>query len=494
MSGEPKGARRFLRIRSFGAGDDLLLATVLQAACVLMSFVVQALLLRGVSKELAGEYFFVVAIASISSVVIDFGLVAVIIPRVVQAGTIGLPIVRVALRMRLALVAAVCLLVPLGAGLIYGSRMGLLVFLALAVTAFGGRAVGLRPLFELGPRLSGRIYIVNMLALLDLALQALCMWITFEVMGIKTVEAALAIAALCTLPGFLILVLPQLRRVWRAESTLRHRALLQRALLRTALPILLLSFVGQFSAQLETLVLELTAIDRTAVAAYNAAIRPVVASLFIATSVSVVIMPFISRSFRNALVADDLRWLVSFGGRLLGVLGLLIVLGTWGLSGTIMRVFGEQYSGDGYIMTVYAWINLLVYVVVMGDQILIATNRRTRALGGALLQLAVALALELVLVGSFGLWGLLAGKAVAYIALVIYQIGRYPAHLGSAQLRGLLRLLPAIAALIAAQCWFGLHPTPVVAVAVSLGVIGVLAASRILVPEEILRFRRLRLA
>lgn len=493
QSSAPK-LRRF-RPRSFSAGDDLIFATVVQALSVLLSFGVQSLLAHNVSKELVGDYYFVVAIAAIASMAMDFGIAAVVIPRTAQAGTVVLPIIRVALRLRLIFAAVVLLFVPLGVALFYGSRMSMLVFLALAVTAFGGRSVGIRTLFELGPRISGRIYVVNLLGLLDLALQVALMLVLFNVFDLCSVETTLVVGALSAVPGFVMLMLPQVRRIWSVQITEKQSRRIARTMLRTSLPILVLGLIGQFSAQLETFVLDFTSLDRTAVAAYGAATRPVVASLFIANSISVVLLPFVSRAFRNRGEAIDLDWLVSFGGRLLAVLSLMIILGTWGLSEVVMlKAFGEQYVHDSYIMAAYAWINALVFLVIVGDQILIATNRRTRALGGAVLQLVIALPLELLLVNWLGLWGLLIGKGAAYVVLVIYQMRFYPGTLGSSQSRGLVRLLPAVLLLAGAQYWFGLHPSPLVAAAVAVAVLGVLAVSRVLTPSEIVRFRRMRLA
>ena len=114
-----------------------------------------------------------------------------------------------------------------------------------------------------------------------------------------------------------------------------------------ALPVGLMGLLGQTSGQLETLVIEAsTVMTRADIAAYNAGIRPLLGSVFIATAFSFGLVPIVAQYAKGVRSDHSFEFIISLGLRILGGIGLGISVVCFLFAEPIMTIFGAQFTHD----------------------------------------------------------------------------------------------------------------------------------------------------
>lgn len=480
------------RLRVLGVGTDVSVTAVLHGGAALLGFAFQAILLRNLSKEDAGTYFLAIAAAMVAGGLADFGIAATILPRISILSNSSSPTFRAALNLR-ALSLAISGILLFGFLLFTGTTLPTAVGLAaFGSILFSAKGTGIRQLYELIWRLRGRTYVVGALSMFDMVLGVIAL-IVLAWAGELTLLTAALVAGLSGVPTFMASVLPIHRSLvkspdWRRPIPRR----LYKAILLSSLPIAGLAFLGQLSAQLETLVLDVVRLGEREIAAYNAAIRPLTALIFLATTFAFGLNPLVSQVFKRVRKDVDLAFLAGIGVRVLGSVALVILGVGWVHAQDLMRIFGPEYMREAYILRIYGCVSLIAFQVVLFDQFLMALGRRTVTLIGGLMQVSLALTLELLVVGRWGLPGLVAAKGLSMIALVGYQLWRVPGNARSAALQGHLRLLATGIALAASLFLtegvneFVRGPVIVAVVVTSL------ILFRVVTREDLRRLRRIR--
>jgi len=470
------------------------ISAVMQAAGAAIAFLYQTVLLRGVSKEDAGVYFVVIAMTVVAGGIADFGLAATVAPRLAIAAGGGTPTFRAAIHLRMAALGAVLILMNLYLWLLGDSRLVLPATLAYIATIIGARSTGVRQLFELMWRVRGKSYVIGALSAFDMMVGLVALSALAAVGELTVVWAAL-VFGLCNVPGFVISTAPLLRELRRTPGWL-HKipGRLYRRLAVASLPIAALAFLGQVSGQLETLVLAGARLDARHIAAYNAAIRPITALLFVATTISFGISPLVSQVHKKTRTDIDLGYLSSFGVRALGSAALAIVAVSWAYAGDLMLIFGPEYASEAYILRLYSCMGVIVYLVVLFDQFLLALGRRPATLVGGLLGVSLALILEFAVVGSWGVRGILAAKGVALTSVIGYQLSRLPRDVRSSAMRAALSVLAVAgvlaAAIAATEAISSLVRGPILVVTTA----GAIMLFKVVTLTDIARLRRIRVS
>jgi len=481
------------RLGVLGVGSDITAVALLQGVGAIITFVYQTALLRGLSKEDAGVYFLAMAAIVLAGGLADFGLVATVAPRLAIArGNVSM-MFRAALHLRM-LALALSLATTIGYLLIVGSLYLVpVVAVAFAATVLSSKATGLRQLFEVIWRLKGRTYVVGVLSVVDL-LVGLVALVILAGHGELTVLRAAVIFGFCSLPGFVVAVVPVLRELRRdPEWRQRIPGRLYRALAFSSLPVAALALLSQVSAQLETLVLAGAGLGSRDIAAYNAAVRPLAALIFLATTYAFGIGPVVSQTFRGMQRELTIEYLASVGARLLGATALLICAVCWVYAEPLMRIFGAEYASEAYILRLYAIVTVIVFQVVLLDQFLLALGRRPATLVGAIFQITLALLLELAVVGRWGLSGILIAKGISMSALVLFQLFRLPSEAARGARGGIMRLtavaMVLVASLVMSQEFAPAFRAAIAVLATMAGIIGF----RLVTLTDLQRLRSVRL-
>jgi O-antigen/teichoic acid export membrane protein len=439
------------RLKVLGIGSDIGLAVILQGAGAVVNFAYQTVLLRSLSKEAAGIYFLTIAFVSLAGGLGDFGLVATVTPRVAVAGCVPTPAYRAAFHLRI--LALLTGILVLNVYLAVTGQWNILPYVNIAYVSIviSARATGVRQLVELMWRLRGRMYAISAIAVVD-ALIGLGALLVLQHYGAMNLTNVMLVLALSSLPGFVVVGMPLLRefRSLMAEANWRKRLprSLYRALVVATLPIAAVAVVGQFAGQLETLVLHATTLNPSDVAAYNAAVRPLTALIFLATTFSFGLAPIVAQHYKRVRSDSSIEVITSLGVRILGFVSVLLAAICWIFAAKLMGIFGQDYVAEAYILQLYSVISGLVFLVVLFDQFLVATDRRRQAMVGAGMQLAVALAMEPIAVSYFGMRGLVAAKGISIVLLLAYQLSRFEPSIRRSALLGFIRLVPTIVAVV----------------------------------------------
>lgn len=481
------------RLRVLGVGADVSVAAVFHGVAALLAFAFQTILLRSLSKEEAGTYFLAIAAAMVAGGLADFGIAATVLPRISVDSHGGSPTFRAAVRLRaISLSVSGILLIAFLA--FTGTTVPILVGVAVfGSILFGSKGAGIRQLYELVWRLRGRTYFVGALSSFEMALGVLALLILTWTGNLSLLTAAL-VAGLIGVPGFIVSVVPIHRTLSKSPQWERHiPQRLYRTIVWSSLPIAGLAFLGQLSAQLETIVLDIVKLGELEIAAYNAAVRPVTALIFLATTFAFGINPLVSQVYKRARRDLDLSYLASVGVRVLGSVSLMILAVGWVYAEELMGVFGSAYIREAYILRIFGCVSLVIFQVVLFDQFLLALGRRTATLAGSLIQVSLALLLETAVVSQWRLSGLLAAKGLSMLALVAFQLSRLPAEARVSAMSAHLRLLST--GLVLASALYVTEdvsvvfrgPIVIAVVAVSAYVLKMITA------EDINRLRRIRL-
>lgn len=437
--------RRALRV--VGVGTDVSVAVGFQGIAALLGFAYQTILLQVLSKSDAGTYFLALAAVVVAAGFSDFGLAATIMPRLAVGVDRALPVFRAAIHLRVASLSLALVLLLCYSVIASGQIPVSVIAAAFVAVVVAAKGTGVRQLYELLWRVRGKTYVVAALALLDMIIGVAGLLVLRSIDCLTLFTAAL-VFGLCGLPGFALSALPIHRELaarvsWRSRIPSR----LYKSVALASLPIGALSFLAQLSAQLETLVLAAVRLGDHQVAAYNAAIRPLTGLIFLATTFSFGLGPLVAQAFKRTRSDISLEFLASAGVRLLGIAGMMIAAIAWIFSSALMSLFGPDYVHEAYILQLFAFVNILIFQVVLADQFLIAIGKRRAPLVGAIIQVTTAVVLEVMIVGSLGVKGMVVAKGVSYIVLHAYQLSQWPKDAYRAAIIGYGRLIPTALAL-----------------------------------------------
>lgn len=437
------------RLKMLGVGADIGLTVSLQVVGALVAYAFQIMVLRSLSKEESGIYFLAISYITIASGLADFGLVATIMPRLAVAGGEATPAFKAGFVLR-----GVMLLVGgalLNVILAVAGKWALLVLVNLAyiTSIFGAKATGLRQFLDVLWRLRGRTYVLTAIGVFDTILGVSGLFLLWRY-GTPTVTTVTLIFALCNIPGFVVVTVPWISRL-RRTGFFRQKIPLRyyRALFLASLPVGLMGALAQVSGQLEPLVLD-GFMSKADIAAYTAGTRPLIGLGFVAVTLAFGLSPLVAQHAKGTRTDSSFDFIISVAVRLIGVLGLGICTVCALFSDQIMLIAGREYVADAYILRVFSVINGLTFLVIMFDQFLLAMGRRKQTLYGAILYFALALGLETLIIGQWGIMGMLYAKLAAICCLILFQLYMVGADVRAAAVKALGNLLPAAAVLLVA--------------------------------------------
>lgn len=437
------------RLKMLGVGADIGLTVSLQVVGALVAYAFQIMVLRSLSKEESGIYFLAISYITIASGLADFGLVATIMPRLAVAGGEATPAFKAgfALRAGMLLVGGILLNAILAAA----GKWDLLAIVNLAYISsiFGAKATGLRQFLDILWRLRGRTYVLTAIGVFDMMLGVGGLFLLWHY-GEPTVTTVTLIFALCNIPGFVAVTVPWISRL-RSSGFFRQkiRPRYYRALFLASLPVGLMGALAQVSGQLEPLVLD-GFMSKADIAAYTAGTRPLIGLGFVAVTLAFGLSPLVAQHARGTRRDSSFDFIISVAVRLIGVMGLGICAMCALFSEQIMLIAGQEYVGDAYILRVFSIINGLTFLVILFDQFLLAMGRRKQTLYGAILYFVLALGLETLIIGRWGIMGMLYAKLAAVCCLVLFQLVMVGSEVRRSAAKALVNLLPTAAVLLVA--------------------------------------------
>ncbi len=473
------------RLKKLGVGADIGISVIFQVLGALVMFAFQTIILRSMSKDDSGSYFLILSYITIASGLGDFGLLATITPRLSVARDNATPAFKAAFVLRLVMLMVSW--IALNLYLSISGQGGLLLFVNVAYISvlISSKTTGIRQLFELIWRLRGRTYVITAIGVFDVALGLGALWLLHH-FGQVTLLRGVIVFSLCNLPGFVVVSLPLLARLRRSGAfSYRVSSRYYGAIFIAALPVGLMGLLGQTSGQLETLVIEAsTVMTRSDIAAYNAGIRPLLGSIFIATAFSFGLVPIVAQCAKGVRSDHSFEFIMSVGVRILGGIGFGVSVVCYLFAEQIMTIFGAQFTHDAYILRIYSVINGLTYLVVMFDQFMLAIGKRKQTLYGAAIYFALALLLEPVTIREWGIRGMMYAKLISICCLIAFQITRFPRDIRLAALKGMARILPSVALFaVAFAASTGMDMLPRAALVLGVSVAAMLLARTVSIGE-----------
>jgi O-antigen/teichoic acid export membrane protein len=409
------------RWRRLGIGNDIGLTAVMQFLSALLTFVFQAVVVRSLSKEETGLYFLAMTYIVIATSIADFGIVAIVLPRVSVARGMETPAFKSGLVVRVLAMAVAWI----GINLYLLAFSNVLVILAVnagfSAILFSSKFSGIRQYLEIIWRLQGRTYIITIIGVIDIMV-SLAIAMLLKYTGHLTAASAWLSIPLGSIPGFLVVSWPLVRRLRQSDYFRRRIPLAYyRRVALAAIPMAVMVILGQTFAQLEVLVINsrLTLAD---VGAFSTAFRPISGTLFLAVIVGAGIFPVVSQIHAGSRREVSLDYIVSVSVRLVGLMGLGIIAICILFDTQIMSIFGADYIAEAYLLVLNSLINCLTFLVVLFDHLLLSTGKRVQTLMGASFSFVLAMVLEFSLVGSFGIQGVIYAKMAAIASLVAFQL------------------------------------------------------------------------
>ena len=478
--------------RGTGVGNDIVLTVIVQGIGAIAAYVTMILITRTLAPDLFDAYALAQVYVTAGAAVLDFGIVAVAYPRIAVADPVTSPAFPMSFLLRL-LVIPVALAV-VATMILIGQSMHVVlpVAIGLLVALVSSKFTSLRQVPEMVWRIEGRTWVIGLIGLADALLFLLLLAILRNEMSFGPAEV-FGLMFLTSLPGFLIVSLPILRR-WRARETggYRRRSSYARSILIGAVPIAVMAFAGQMFARIESLVINST-IGLRSVGDYTAAVAPLIGTTFVPVAISIGLLPLAAQIHSGRRKDLGLEELVSFGVRLLIAIGLLVGIVAAVFAEPILSLFGPEYRDDAWMLRIYAISNLLEYLVIFLDQHFIALAKRREVMIGTLLSLGLALGFQLALVPLWGLTGILVGKVLALVGKLTYQYARGDGTTRRGATTAMFRTLPVLGVTVAAYLLTPGVPMILRALLVVGAALLLLWWFRIIDPAEIARIRRLRL-
>lgn len=485
-------SRQTPRRGRLAVGTDTLVTTVLQGAGAVAAFALNLIIVRELSKFDYGYFTLTQAILTIASGIADFGIAALVMPRMSIAGGDATPwfkagIVLRAMSILVAWLAVNAYLLARGdAALAVYVNIG---FLTMLITA---RMIGFRQFLELVWRLEGRTYMIPTVAIAD-TLLLLVVIIALAANGSLTMITVMLAMLFTSIPGFVVLGVllwrtGRIQRYFREPLTRR----IVRAISLASLPVAAMVVLGQVFGQLEVFVID-AYLPTTQVAAYGASVRPIAGLLFIATAISFGIAPLVSQVHKGGRRDVSLNFVASLLVRIMALVSLLICLAAFLFARQVMEFYGPAYVEEAYIFRYYSVISGLTFLVIVGDMLLLFTGRRSKVLSGAMIAVSVAMTLNLLLIGPMGVPGVMLAKVAAQVALIAWQLRSSLPAVRSGMINGLTRAVVPAAALAAALAvtadWQLWPRAALTAAALAVAVLG----SRLIRISELQTMRKIRL-
>lgn len=483
--------RRFFK--KAGLGTDIGLTILLQGLGALLAYGVNAVISRSLNDSAWDEYSLVMhTYVVIGTAVMDFGIVAVVMPRIAAARGSVIPAFKAALHLRL-ITFLLGLATALSLTWMFGNTELLLpVFIGFCGGLVSAKFTGIRQVPELLWRIRGRTWIIGTIAVFD-ALLLLGAILVLDAYNLLTVSTAVIALVAANLPGLLLVGIPVLRTYRRSGySGIKIPKKYYRAIVFSALPVAVMSLSSQLFARIEPLVLNAT-IGEQFVGEYIAGILPLSGTIFFAITIGVGLLPLISqihRRFRNDV---DAGWVVSVGSRTLGGVAIFISAVCFLFAEEILWIFNEDYVAYAYILQIYSITNGLEYLVVFFDQTLLAIDSRKEVMIGTLLSLVLALGFQLAAIPYWGIHGILVAKILAVIAKIGYQLFVLGKDIRRGALKAFVRLAMGVVGLVLILLVTDSLPIIPRAFITFVSVAAMLIVGRIVDIKELRRLRQLQL-
>jgi O-antigen/teichoic acid export membrane protein len=409
------------RWKRLGIGNDIGLTAVMQLLGAMLTFAFQAVVVRSLDKGETGLYFLAMTYIVIATSIADFGIVAVVLPRMSVVRGMETPAFKTGLVVRLLAMAIAWVGINLYLLAFSTPQVVLAVNAGFSAILFSSKFSGVRQYLEMLWRLQGRTYIITLIGVIDLIV-SLAIILLFHYTGHLTAASAWLAMPLGSIPGFLIVSWPLLRRLRQSEYFRRRIPLAYyRRVALASIPMAVMVILGQTFAQLEVLVINsrLTLAD---VGAFSTALRPLSGTLFLAVIVGAGIFPVVSQIHAGSRREVSLDYIVSVSVRLVGLMGLGIIAVCSLFDTQIMSIFGADYVAEAYLLVLNSLINCLTFLVILFDHFLLSTGKRVQTLIGTSISFFLAMALEFALVGSWGIKGVIYAKMFAIASLVAFQL------------------------------------------------------------------------
>lgn len=490
-----EGQRLYHRLlRRVGVGTDIGTTIVLQGGGALLAYLVN----RSVARTLGQDGWDAYSLCMhnyilLGTAVADFGIIAVVMPRIAAAKGEFTSAFAAAFVLRL-VTCTLGLCVAVGLTLLYGNYDLLLpVIIGFGAVLFSGKMTGLRQVPEMIWRLKGRTWVISMISLLD----ALLLFGTLLVMAhynALTVTTAMIALVATNIPGFLFVMVPIYLGYRRSDYAGRRISRkYYRGIVIAALPIAVMAISSQFFARAELLVINAT-MGKEYVGDYVAGILPLAGTLFFAITVGMGLWPLISQIHRRTRQDVTAGWVISLGSRLLGGIAIGVSMVCFLFSEQIMAIFDPAYVQYAYILRIYSITSGLEYLVVFFDQTLLAVERRKEMMVGTLLSLGLVLIFQFAAIPTWGILGILIAKIAALLCKMTYQLYVLGNDIRGGAFKAFLRLGGGVVAPVLAL--LGTQSLPVVPRAgiVLIVTVASLLALRIIDLRELKVLRRLQLS
>ena len=485
---------RLRRASALGVGADTALSTLMTGLSAGLNYTFRIVVLSALpGKEAAGLYQLVLAYLALVCALADFGLNATMMPRLAYARGPNVPVFRAAFMLRIATIAISW--IGLNVYLVVVGEQHLLLYVNVGFIGvfISARLTGLRQTLETLWRIKGRAYVAVAFTVIDSILGLVIVAIVART-GDLTVGTVVLIWTVTSIPGFIMLLVPLIPML-RAADKLRQRIPRRyyKALFYATMPVGLMAVIGQASGHLETFVLKWAG-TYADIGGYAVATSPLMGLVFVPVAISVGLSPVVSQVFKGQRADVKMQFIISAGVRIVMLVALAVALTATLFAEEIMSLFPAEYASETYVLRLFSGITALVFLVVAFDQYLLAAGLRQKVLNGALINLTLAIALEIPLVTWYGIRGMLAAKAVALVVTIIYQLNSARRDMRAGALEGLARMVPPV--LVGAACIFLTATLPLlmrapltlVATAASLVVFGTMRRS------ELGQLKRIRLS
>lgn len=492
MSTQKVPAYRRLAGRA-GLGTDIGATVFLQGFGALLAYAVNSVINRSLSPSDWDSYSLAMhAYIVIGSAVMDFGIIAVIMPRIAAVRGEYSQALKAALVLRL-ITFALGMLVVLGLSAVYGDfHLMLPAAIGFCGALVSSKFTGIRQVPEQIWRIKGRTWVISTIALMDGILLLGSMFLLWYLEALTVVTAMIALVV-ANIPGFLLVALPVLRGYRRSPwSGRRIPNRYYRAIVIEALPIAVMALISQIFARVEPLVLNAT-MGEEYVGGYIVGILPLAGTIFLAVTIGVGMLPLVSQIHNRTRSDVSKGWVISVGSRLLGGIALLLCGACFLFADDILRLFNPETVQYAYILRIFSITVGLEYLVVFFDQSLLAVDSRKEVMIGTVLSLVLALTFQVAAVAYWGIVGIMFGKIAAVALKIVYQLKVLGSEVRRETLKGFLRL--AVGAVVLAGTLYLSESLHIVlrSLIVFGGVIATLFLARIVDRKELGRLRRLQL-
>jgi len=419
------------------------LSAVLQGFSALLSFATTALVFRGLSKEDAGIFSLLTSYVIVTSAFIDFGLVAVVFPKMSFVRGANTPSFKAGFVLRGLMMVIGMVGISVYLFITGKSEWIFLILLNYGTVLFSSKISGLRQFFESFLRIKGRTYLVSTLAFVDSLLGFLVILYFFKLHGLSLVRIFMA-NGLAGIVGFTIISVPVIRRlikenVWSIKLNFRY----YKVILLASLPIALMSVIGQLFSQVETFIINIF-LTKTDIASYNAACRPLQGIVFLPVMLSIGLAPVVTQVFRNTRKDIDLSTIIEFGAKIFLALALIVFSVSNIFSEEIISIFGSQYHTSAGLLRLYSFSIGGTFLIVYFDQMLLAVGYRVKVFYGALIGLVIAIVSETLVIQGYGVVGIIFAKMFAMFSVMSFQIFSMTKEMRKGIIDGFIKFVPSI--------------------------------------------------